>query len=77
MSSQTVALGKRARADSVLGNRMDEHLNYKRMKCSQDKWRKIKQVMAKPDTQLCFIEAPKNVSSFSAELCFSLTWKMV
>jgi hypothetical protein len=25
-------IGKRQRADSVLGNRMDEHLGYKRMK---------------------------------------------
>lgn len=63
-TSATVALGKRARSDSVLGNRMDEHLNYKRMKCSQDKWRKIKQVMAKADSQLCMIEAPKNVSVY-------------
>ena len=36
------SLGKRSRADSVLGNRMDENLNYKRMKCTSDKWRKLK-----------------------------------
>ena len=32
------SLGKRARADSVLGNRMDEHVNYKRLKSASEKW---------------------------------------
>ena len=41
---------KRARADSVLENRMDEDLNYKRMKCTTDKWRKLKNVINKPET---------------------------
>jgi hypothetical protein len=59
----TAVLGKRSRADSVLGNRMDEHLNYKRMKCTSDKWSKLKRLISKPDTKLCLIEVPKGVSS--------------
>lgn len=43
-------VGKRSRADSVLGNRMDEHLGYKRMKVSSDKWRKIKHIIDKDTT---------------------------
>ena len=55
-------LGKRQRADSVLGKRMDETLNYKRLKGSSDKWRKLKHIIDKSETQLCLIEVPKGVS---------------
>ena len=42
---------RRARADSVLGNRMDDSLGFKRMKQSQsDKWRKVKHIITKPET---------------------------
>ena len=44
---------------------MDEHLNYKRMKTTSEKWTKIQRVIEKPDTQLCLIEVPKGVSFFS------------
>ena len=44
---------------------MDEHLNYKRMKTTSEKWTKIQRVIEKPDTQLCIIEVPKEVSFFS------------
>ena len=54
---------RRARADSVLGNRMDDNLGFKRMKSSQsDNWRKVKHIIHKPDTKLCLIEVPKNVT---------------
>jgi len=49
-SEKQTPLGKRSRADSVLGNRMDEHLNYKRMKTTSDKWSKIQRVIDKPET---------------------------
>lgn len=62
MATTGQVLGKRSRADSVLGNRMDEHLNYKKMKCTADKWRKIKSIISKQDTQLCLIEVPRGVS---------------
>ena len=60
-NEKSPAIGKRARADSVLGNRMDEHVNYKRLKSASDKWQKIQRIIDKPDTQLCLIEAPKGV----------------
>lgn len=43
---------------------MDEHLNYKRMKTTSEKWTKIQRVIEKPETQLCLIEVPKGVSFF-------------
>ena len=60
--AQSGVLGKRPRADSVLGNRMDEHLSYKRLKSGSDHWRKLSKLIQKPTTQLCLIEAPKGVS---------------
>ena len=55
-------LGKRARADSVLGNRMDEYMNYKRVKATSEKWLKVQRIIDKPDTQLFLFEVPKDVS---------------
>ena len=52
---------KRSRADSVLGNRMDEHLGYKRLKVNGEKWKKIKHMMDKQTTQLVSFEVPKGV----------------
>lgn len=50
VNEKTIPLGKRSRADSVLGNRMDEHLNYKRIKVTSEKWNKLQRIIDKPDT---------------------------
>lgn len=55
-------IGKRTRADSVLGNRMDEYMNYKRVKATSEKWTKVQRIIEKPDTQLFLFEVPKGVS---------------
>ena len=55
-------VGKRTRVDSVLGNRMDEHIGYKRMKTTNDKWNKIRTIIDKDTTKLCIFEVPKGVS---------------
>lgn len=71
-------IGKRQRADSVLGNRMDEHLGYKRMKVQGDKWRKIKHIIDKDTTQLFLFEVPKGVSNQNLEcLQFSIEKEIV
>jgi hypothetical protein len=57
------SLGKRARADSVLGNRMDEYMNFKRVKATSEKWLKVSRIIEKPDTQLFLFEVPKGVSN--------------
>ena len=75
-SEKLTPLGKRSRADSVLGNRMDEHLNYKRMKTSSEKWTKIQRVIEKPETQLCLIEVPKGVSFLILNRVFSSILRM-
>ena len=49
-NEKTTTLGKRARADSVLGNRMDEHMNFKRLKATSEKWLKLQRIIEKPDT---------------------------
>ena len=64
MATLQPPLGKRQRSDSVLGNRMDDTVGYKRMRVGTEKWRKLAKVISKPDTQLCMIEVPKGVSNF-------------
>jgi len=59
---KNASLGKRARADSVLGNRMDEYMNYKRVKATSEKWLKVQRIIEKPETQLFLFEVPKGVS---------------
>lgn len=58
------SVGKRARADSVLGNRMDETLGYKRMRVNTDKWMKIRKIIDKSTTSLMLFDVPKGVSRF-------------
>jgi hypothetical protein len=62
MAGDKQVIGKRGRADSVLGNRMDEHIGYKRMKVKSDKWKKIRGIIDKDTTKLCIFEVPKGVS---------------
>jgi hypothetical protein len=59
---KSTSLGKRARADSVLGNRMDEYMNFKRLKSTSEKLAKVQRLIEKPDVQLFLFEVPKGVS---------------
>ena len=55
---------KRSRADSVLGNRMDELHDFRKLKSSHStKWRKLRRVIDKEHSKLMLIEVPKNVSA--------------
>ena len=54
---------RRSRADSVLGNRMDEHVNFKKMKTNSSRWAKLRQTIDKKGTQLVLFEVPKGVST--------------
>ena len=54
---------KRSRADSVLGNRMDDLQDYRKLKGARgSNWRKLRSIIDKQDTKLMLIEVPKNVS---------------
>ena len=55
---------KRSRADSVLGNRMDELHDFRKLKSAHSsKWRKVRRVIDEEHTKLMLIEVPKNVSA--------------
>ena len=57
----------RPRADSVLGNRMDEMRDYTKLRSSVDKkWTKIRSLMAKKNTKLCLLELPRGVSTIAS-----------
>ena len=54
---------KRQRSDSVLGSRMDELHDYRKLRSTKNsKWQKLRNVIDKEHTQLMMIEVPKNVS---------------
>ena len=54
---------KRSRTDSVLGNRMSDLHNFKKLKsANSSKWRKVRSIIDKEHTKLMIIEVPKNVS---------------
>ena len=60
---------KRNRADSVLGNRMDDLQDYRKLAIAKgSKWRKLRTVIDQPETKLMLIEVPKNVSESSVSL---------
>ena len=55
---------KRSRTDSVLGNRMDELHDFRKLKSARSpKWQKVRSVIDKEHTKLMIIEVPKNVST--------------
>ena len=62
--ASSLSIGKRARSDSVLENRMDKSFGYKRMKtaASTSQWKELRDIIDKPTTSLCIIEVPKQVS---------------
>ena len=56
-----VAEVRRQRSDSVLGNRMDDTLNYRRLKPAgpQSRWHKLRRLINKDTTKLVLFEVPK------------------
>ena len=56
-----VAEMRRQRSDSVLGNRMDDTLNYRRLKPAgpQSRWLKLRRLINKDTTKLVLFEVPK------------------
>ena len=52
---------RRPRSDSVLGNRMDENLNYRRLKPAgpHSRWYKLRKLINKSTTNLFLFEVPK------------------
>ena len=55
---------RRSRTDSVLGNRMDELHDFRKLKSARSsKWQKVRTVIDKEHTKLMIIEVPKNVSA--------------
>jgi hypothetical protein len=54
---------RRQRLDSVLHGILDEGRTYKRMRADGQRWKKISQIINKPDTQLLLFEVPKDVST--------------
>ena len=52
---------RRLRSDSVLGNRMDENLNYRRLKPAgpPSRWYKLRRLINKNTTNLFLFEVPK------------------
>lgn len=52
---------RRPRSDSVLGNRMDENLNYRRLKPAGpgSRWHKLQRLINKDSTKLVLFEVPK------------------
>jgi len=62
----------RARVDSVLGDRMDEHHNYKKLRgvsAAQQgsQWSKLKKIIDKESSKLVLIEVPKGVSAYKLQ----------
>ena len=54
--------GGRKRADSVLGNRMDDHNDFNQMKVSQKRWPMLSQLLAKKNCKVVLIEVPKGMA---------------
>ena len=55
-----VSQPRRKRADSVLGNRMEETHNYRRIKPStSSRWSKVRKMIEKDTTKLVLFEVPK------------------
>lgn len=56
-----VEVKRRPRSDSVLGNRMDENLNYRRLKPAgaHSRWYKLRKLINKSTTNLVLFEVPK------------------
>ena len=52
---------RRQRSDSVLGNRMDAHLNYRRLRPAGtgSRWHKLQRLINKETTKLVLFEVPK------------------
>ena len=66
-------VGGRARADSVLGGRMDDNYGFKSMNSSSSKWRKVRSIIDRKTTKLCLFEVPRGVSCIRSWLMTVLT----
>jgi hypothetical protein len=51
----------RPRLDSIHGM-MSEQRDFKRLKTSDARWKKVEKTLAQPQTQLILIEVPKGVN---------------
>ena len=56
-----MAKSGRKRADSVLGNRMEAHSDFQKMKVSMKRWPQLSQLLAKKSNKVVLIEVPKGM----------------
>lgn len=61
MASSNALKQVRQRSDSVLGNRMDENLNFRRIKPAGvgSRWHKLRRIIEKDTTKVVLFEVPK------------------